>query len=349
MNSFGNKMRITVFGASHEDYVGLTVAGFPAGVALDQDLIEKRLRQRRGLMHLTSKRFEKDEWRFISGIFRGKTTGAPLTVLVKNSDRRSEDYEEIRGLARPSHADYTQHVRFGGHEDYRGGGIASGRSTVTYVILGAIAEHLLREKGIFASSRMKSVHGIEDEAIPDIVDLERLREEDFPVLSKREEMLRLIEETGKRGDSLGGVVETWIVGLPAGLGNPLFGSVEAQLSRLVFGIPGAKGIEFGAGFGITKLFGSQANDQMQYEEGLLRHLSNHSGGINGGITNGSAVNFRVAYTPTPTIALPQRTVDFIKKENKVASFAGRHDAIFAIKALHVQNALANFAALDLIL
>lgn len=351
MNSFGNKMRCTVFGASHEEYIGLTVSGFPAGVTPDHDLISRRLAQRRALLDITSKRREGDEYRFLSGIFNGRTTGAPLTFLVKNADVRSADYEKYRGLARPSHADYTQHVRFQGFEDYRGGGIASGRVTVAYIILGALAETVLREKGVFAASRMKSVLDVEDGAEPSREDLERFREEGFPVLTPeiREKMLGLIEEARNKGDSLGGVAETWILGLPAGLGSPLFGSVEGYLSQLIFGIPGAKGIEFGSGFGIASLRGSQANDGMFYEAGEVRHLSNHSGGINGGITNGNAVCFRVAYRPTPTIALPQPTIDFLNKENKLVEFSGRHDAIFAIKALHVQTALANFAALDLML
>lgn len=349
MNIFGNKIRISLFGASHEEYIGLTISGFPAGVEPDFELINKRLQQRRGLMNLTSKRFEEDEYRFISGIFRGKTTGAPLTVLVRNSDLRSEDYEKHYGIARPSHADYTQYLKYQGHEDFRGGGIASGRLTIVFIILGALAESLLQEKNILVSSRLKSVQNISDEAIPDSDDLKRLRDEDFPVLtpSVKKEMLNLIEETKKQGDTLGGVVETWIIGLPGGLGNPFFDGVESYLSHLIFSIPGVKGLEFGSGFEITKMTGSKANDEMYYQDGEVRYYSNHSGGINGGITNGNAVIFRTAFKPTPSIYLPQRTIDFLNKTNKVVTLSGRHDVIYAIKALHALNALANYAVLDL--
>jgi chorismate synthase len=351
MNTFGKKIKITLFGASHEEYIGLTITGFPAGIEPDYELIAKRLAQRRGLMNLTSKRLEKDDYLFISGIFQGKTTGAPLTVLIKNQDLKSEDYQKYYGIARPSHADFTQYLKYQGYEDYRGGGISSGRLTVAFIILGALAETILKKKGILVASRLKSVYTVIDEDDnPSLADLIRLKEEDFPVLNfeSKAKMLAIIEETKAACDSLGGVVETWVAGLGAGFGEPFFESVESQLSHLLFSVPGVKGIEFGSGFQITKMKGSHANDEMYYEDGEVRYYSNHSGGINGGITNGNLICFRTAFKPTPSIALPQRTINFLEKENTEITISGRHDTIYAIKALHVVNALSNYAILDLI-
>lgn len=350
MNTFGKKIRITLFGASHEEYIGLTISGFPAGIEPDYVLINRRLAQRRGLMNLTSKRFENDEYRFISGLFQGKTTGAPLVVLVKNQDVKSEDYLKNYGVARPSHVDYTQYIKYQGNEDFRGGGIASGRMTIVFIILGALSELILKKKGILVASRMKSVYTVNDKGNPSLDDLSWLKEEDFPVLDSncKQEMLDLIETTRTTGDSLGGVVETWIAGLPAGIGNPFFDSVESHLSHLLFSIPGVKGIEFGSGFAITTMKGSEANDEIYYKDGKVKYYTNHSGGINGGITNGNLICFRTAFKPTPSISLPQRTINFLKKENTEIKISGRHDTIYAIKALHVVSALTNYAVLDLI-
>mgnify|MGYP000869329485 CR=1 FL=1 len=351
MSIFGKNIRISLFGASHEKYIGLTIHGFPAGIEINDDLIKKRLKLRRGLNHLTSKRFETDEFSFISGVFKGFSTGAPLTVLVENIDLKSADYEKTYGLARPSHADYTQHIKYHGFEDYRGGGRASGRLTVVFIILGALCEEILVKRGIIIASRIESVYNIIDRKKSlELNHLLSLKEEVFPVISEETkiEMLDLIEKTASVGDSLGGIVETWIYGLPAGVGSPFFDSLESYLSHLIFSVPGVKGIEFGSGFEITKLTGSEANDMMHFEEGI-KYYSNHSGGINGGISNGNQVYFRTAFKPTPSISKPQKTINFLKNESVEIEIIGRHDAIIAIKGLHVINALTNYAILDMIL
>ena len=351
MSIFGNKLQVSLFGASHEAYIGMTIHNYPAGVKLSLELINRRLKQRVGLNHLTSKRFETDDFEIISGYFNAYTTGAPLTFLVKNQDIRSSDYQKTYGQARPSHADYPLYVKYHGFNDYRGGGTSSGRLTVVLIILGAICEQILVEKNIFVASRMKIISNLEDQEVV-ITDkhLLTLKEEVFPVidLDVKEAMLEKIEEVSQQNDSLGGIVETYISNLPIGLGEPFFDSFESIISHLIFSIPGVKGIEFGTGFSLASMMGSKSNDQMEYRDEKVHYLSNHSGGINGGVTNGNLVNFKTAFKPTSSIGLPQASINFLKKTSETIQISGRHDTIFAIKALHVVNALTNYAVLELL-
>ncbi len=351
MSTFGKKLEISLFGASHESAIGLTIHNFPDGLKVDFEHIEKRLKQRRGLIDLTSKRKEEDQFKIISGLFQGRTTGAPLTILIENTNQRSEEYERFYGLARPSHGDYVQYHKYQGHSDYRGGGTSSGRLSVALIVLGALSEQVLKSQGIFIASRIKSIHKIEDED-PVITSelLKKWHELDFPVYSKecKEKMLEKIKETREEGDSLGGVVETYIAALPVGLGEPFFDSLESILSHLIFSIPGVKGIEFGTGFSITSLYGSEANDQIVYQDAKIKYLSNHSGGINAGMANGNLVVFRTAFKPTPSISKKQQTINFLEKKNVEMELKGRHDTIIAIKGLHVVNALSYYAILELL-
>ena len=350
MNTFGQKLRATIFGASHGEYVGITIDGYPAGVAIDGSLIRKRLDQRRGMTAVTSKRREPDEYKIISGLFNGLTTGAPLTVLVSNRDVDSAPYRENYGIARPSHADYVYYHKYRGHADYRGGGTASGRMTVVLVILGALCEQLLAGKNIIVASRIKEVGGVKDgEFDPKEEALRTLREEAFPAVSSeaREKMLEKIALTAAEGDSLGGIAETYALNLPIGLGEPFFDGVESLIARLVFSVPGVKGVEFGAGFALAGMTGSVANDEMSYENGRVAYHSNNAGGINGGLSNGAPLVFRTAFRPTPSISRPQKTVNFIEKTNVTTSVTGRHDTVIAIKGLHAVNALALYAIAEL--
>jgi len=352
MSIFGNKLKISLFGSSHEASIGLTIHNYPSGVTLNITKIKEKLKLRNGLNYLTSKRFEEENFQFLSGLFNGITTGAPLTFIVENKDIKSDAYIKSYGLARPSHADYTYFKKYQGFNDFRGGGSSSGRLTVVLIILGAICEQILEEKDIIIASRMKSIYNIEDSDILINDDLLKFfQSEVFPVYSEKtkEQMLIKINEIKEEEDSLGGVVQTFIKNLPFGLGNPFFDSFESIISHLIFSIPGVKGIEFGAGFNITKMLGSTANDQIAYVDEKIVYKTNNSGGINGGITNSDVVIFQTAFKPTPSISKPQATINFINKTNQVIEIKGRHDVIIAIKGLHVVNALSNYAVLDMLL
>lgn len=349
MSTFGKHYEVSLFGASHEQYIGLTIHNYPCGIAIDTELLSQRLALRRGMRELTSSRYEEDDFEIISGYFQGRTTGAPLTVLIRNQNQKSEDYRED-DLIRPSHADYTYLQKYRGFHDYRGGGTASGRLTVALVVLGALCEQVLAPRGIIVASRMKSIEKVSD-SDPEITSelLKKWQEESFPVYSEKakEAMIQAITRAKESGDSVGGVVETYIDQLPVGLGEPFFDSFESVLSHLLFSIPGVKGVEFGGGFALCNMRGSIANDQLRYENGAVVRLSNHSGGIDGGITNGSPVIFRTAFKPTPSIGKPQKTIDYRRGENAEIEIRGRHDAVIAIKGLHVVNALAWYAIMEM--
>ncbi|MGD9604994.1 MAG: chorismate synthase [Bacilli bacterium] len=352
MNSFGKNLRITLFGASHEAYIGLVIDGFPAGITIDFDLIKSKLNLRKGLGSIISSRLENDNFEIISGYFHHFTTGAPLTFLVRNEDVKSEDYEKQYGLARPSHGDYVLHMKHQGFNDYYGGGTSSGRLTVALIILGALCEQLNKQKGIYVGSIVKSLGEITDEqgdiSLEDII---VLAEEPFPVRNnlKKQKMLEIIDLAKAKKDSLGATIQTGVFNLPIGLGSPFFNSVESVISHLIFSVPGVKGIEFGEGFQIAKKMGSEANDQMYFENDVVKYETNKSGGVNAGITNGNPLLFQTAFRPTTSIGILQNTIDFIKKENVKVSHNGRHDVVFAIKALHVVNALTNYAVLEMFL
>lgn len=352
MNTFGRHLPVTIFGASHEANIGLVIDHYPAGIPVDRKLIEKRLLLRRGISALTSKRHEDDQFQILSGVYQGFTTGAPITVLIANHDVKSADYEKLQGIARPSHADYTRHLRYHGYQDPRGGGTASGRMTVALIVLGAFSEMLLAKKGILCAGRILSVGQVSDSPWDcDDQMLERFGNESFPVYHEdiKAKMTEAIIKASQSGDSLGGITETYISHVPAGLGEPFFDSAESLISHLAFSVPGVKGIEFGDGFRLATETGSRANDAMRYENGTLRYVSNHSGGINGGITNGNVIVFRTAFKPTPSISLPQETVNYETKSNVTLSIAGRHDAIIAIKGLHVMTAIAQYAISEMML
>lgn len=352
MNTFGNKIKITIFGASHEPYIGLTVDSFPEGIKLDLALIQERLKQRIGLNRLTSKRFEDDQFEIISGFFKGYTTGAPLTFLVLNKDVCSQDYEQNYQVARPGHSDLTYFKKFKGYNDYRGGGTSSGRLTVVLIILGAICEQVLMKEEIIVASRFKSIYHLEDsDPIVDDELLNDFKSQLFPVYDEdiKEKMLSLIQEIKESQNSIGAVIQTFVKNLPFGLGNPFFDSFESTISHLAFSIPGVKGIEFGSGFQMAKMLGSDANDQIQYADHKVVYKTNHNGGINGGITNSDIVYFQTAFKPTPSIHQVQDSINFIKETNQKLVIAGRHDVIIAIKGLHVMNAITNYAILDMLL
>lgn len=348
-NSFGNNVTLTLFGESHGAAVGAVLDGMAPGIPVDEEYIAKKLSQRKGLPEVSTARREPDSFRIVSGVFEGKTTGTPICIIIENADTRSNDYQ--RGPARPGHADYTAFVKYHGFEDYRGGGHFSGRLTAPIVASGAIAMKALKERGILISTHIKSCGDALDRDYNDMAaDYAILENSDYPVLDEAagEKMRELTVEAAADGDSIGGILETAVYGLDAGLGEPFFDSVESLISHAVFSVPAVKGIEFGAGFSFGKMRGSEANDSMAYDGANVTTRTNNNGGINGGITNGMPVIFRTAVKPTPSIFKEQDTVDFIKENNEKLSLKGRHDPAIFHRAAPVISAVIALVVCDLL-
>ncbi|ADY56658.1 chorismate synthase [Syntrophobotulus glycolicus DSM 8271] len=359
-NVWGKNLQVSIFGESHGPGIGAVLGGFPAGIKLDLEYLEFEMGRRApGQDDFSTPRSEKDEFEVLSGLFNGATTGAPLTVLIRNRNTKSGDYAKVKDMPRPSHADYAAEIKYKGFQDYRGGGHFSGRLTAPLVWAGAAAKQVLQSRGIMVGSHIQSIGGIEEPGF-DLMKIEEgaldgLRKKRFPVLDeeKAEEMKAIVKKAKAEGDSVGGIVECVILGLPAGLGSPFFDSVESLLAHMLFSIPAVKGVEFGAGFQLAKMRGSEANDQygMTEANGIeeIRTLSNHSGGVQGGITNGMPVVFRAAFKPVPSIAVPQKTVNLRTKTNEIIEIKGRHDPCIVPRAVPVVEAVAAFAVLDLLL
>ncbi len=349
-NTFGNVVTVTLFGESHGPAIGAVVDGLPGGIRIDEKYIAARLTQRRPSGRISTARREPDSYEILSGVFNGYTTGTPLCIIIRNEDIRSKDYEDISRLARPSHADLTAMYRYGGFEDYRGGGHFSGRITAALVAAGAMVMKALEDKGIYIGTHIKSCGGITDREIADETDLRVLAETDFPVLDAEaaSEMERIILDAAKDGDSVGGVLETVVLGMPEGVGEPWFDTAEGMLAHAIFSVPAVKGVEFGAGFGITRMRGSQANDCLRTDGKKIYTETNNSGGINGGITNGMPIVFRTAIKPTPSIFKEQRTVDIKKGENALLRLKGRHDPAVVHRAGVVINAVTALTLADLL-
>lgn len=364
-NTFGNNLTITLFGESHGAAIGFTLDGLTPGLPVEEAVIAQHLSRRRPALAADTERREPDRFQIISGVFEGKTTGTPLTLLIYNEDVRSDAY--VRGLARPSHADYAAFCKYHGFEDYRGGGHFSGRLTVALVAAGAILLPALERLGIYIGSHIVQVGSVTGKSFAKLCRdkgeasecqirmqalLRQAKEARFPVIDRdlREQMLQEIQAAKDAKDSVGGKTETAITGLPAGLGEPFFDSAESTLSHILFSIGGIKGVEFGAGFAFAGAWGSAYNDALRMtEDGQVITASNYNGGINGGITNGMPVVFSCAVKPTPSIAKPQETVDFITRENKETVLQGRHDAAIVSRICPVIDAAAALAIADLLL
>lgn len=353
---FGRYFRLSLFGQSHGPGVGITLDGFPAGLEIDmEDVARQMARRAPGQSALTTPRKESDLPEILSGVFRGKTTGQPLTCLIRNENTRSQDYGEQVDLPRPGHGDYTGHVRYYGFEDFRGGGHFSARLTAPLVFAGALCRQYLAGQGISAVCHIQQLENILDKSFLDPVEpgdtpAEALPTRTLPTLRPElaSQMEAAILAARAAQDSVGGVLECRIDGLPAGLGAPFFDSVESVLSQLMFSIPAVKGIAFGAGFGFASLRGSQANDPFRMEAGKVVTATNHNGGVNGGITNGMPLLFSTAVKPTPSIYQPQATVDLAARENATLQIQGRHDPCIAHRAAAVQDCLTALCLGDLL-
>lgn len=350
-NTFGNSVAITLFGESHGEYIGAVIDGLAPGIEIRKEYIEHMLFLRRPDGKISTPRKEKDEFRIVSGVINGKTTGTPVTILIPNENVKSSDYAELKTVARPSHADYTAQCKYHGFQDSRGGGHFSGRITAALVAAGAVCKSALEKKGILIGTHVKKCAGISDRDFGDyIADIRSLSEKTFAVLDApcEEIMKNKILEAASEGDSVGGVLETAITGIPEGVGEPWFDSVESLISHMMFSIPAVKGIEFGAGFSFADMKGSSANDPLKIENGKIVTETNNNGGINGGITNSMPIVFRTAIKPTPTIFKPQNTVDFGDMTETVLDAKGRHDPAIVHRARVVQDAATAIVLCDML-
>lgn len=348
-NTFGQSVSMTVFGESHGEAVGVVLDGIAPGIDVDESYIKACLAKRAPSKTTDTARREKDEFKIVSGVFSGKSTGTPICIIVPNENQRSKDYEY--GIARPSHADFSANQKYHGYEDFRGGGHFSGRVTAGIVAGGAILQKALQDIGVSVATHILECADLRDKGFEDVkTDRSTLDCADFPVLDKQiaSGMIQAIEQAKTDGDSVGGIVETAISGIPSGVGEPWFDSVESVLSHALFSIGGIKGVEFGDGFAIAKKRGSQANDLIEYKDGKVVVSRNSNGGVNGGITNGADVIFRCAVKPTPSIAKAQNTIDFVKGENTVLSVKGRHDPAIVRRICPVIDAVSALCVCDML-
>jgi chorismate synthase len=352
-NTLGNLITVTLFGESHGECVGAVIDGLPAGIKIDMDYINREMNKRRSVSAISTARSEEDIPHFVSGVKDGFTEGTPVTVLVENTDAKPADYERMKSIARPGHADYTAQVKYRGYQDASGGGHFSGRLTAPLVAVGSIVRKALEDKGILIGTHIDSLNGIEDYDFnwDDLEnDLRTLNDRQFAVLNDEmaERMMERIKSAREDKDSVGGVLETVISGLPAGIGEPSFSSVESELARAMFSIGAVKGIQFGAGFRFAKMTGSEANDPFRVVDGKIVTLTNNNGGVNGGITNGMPVVFSTVIKPTPSIGKLQETVNFETMENVELEIKGRHDPAIVHRARAVVDALTALVIADLI-
>ena len=354
-SEYGKKLKISVFGQSHGKAIGVNIDGLPAGESIDMDeLLSFMARRAPGTSDLATRRKEPDIPVFLSGLEDGKTCGFPLCAIIENKDQHSKDYAGLTDTPRPGHADYTARLRYGTSVDMRGGGHFSGRLTAPLCIAGGIAKQILARRGIYVGAHLACIAGIKDESFPleppkELFD--SLAKKAIPVINEDagEKMAEAIRNAASEMDSVGGVIECAVTGLPAGIGSPMFDGVENRLAQAVFGIPAVKGIEFGAGFDVASMKGSENNDPFIIEDGKIKTLTNNCGGILGGITTGMPVVLRAAFKPTPSIAKEQRTINIPKMENTTLNIKGRHDPCVVIRAVPVVEAVTATVILDMLL
>lgn len=350
-NTLGDNVTLTIFGESHGDAIGAVIDGLAPGITVSKDEINAYLTKRRPAGAVSTTRAEKDEYQILSGVYEGKTTGTPVSIVIPNTTQRSADYKSFNTLARPAHADYAAYCKYHGFEDRRGGGHFSGRVTAAIVAAGAITLSALYKKGIKIGTHILRCAGVSDREFGNYdEDISLIRYMNFPVLNKAagEKMQDKIVEAKKNLDSVGGILQTVVTGVPAGLGEPYFDSIESKLAHALFSLGGVKGIEFGKGFAISELTGSIANDPFYIKDGDVKTKTNNNGGINGGITNGMPILFNLAVKPTSSIAQKQNTVDFEKNEDAVIEIKGRHDPCIVHRVACVADCLTAFVIADVL-
>jgi len=353
-SSIGNKIKVTIFGESHGPGVGFVVDGIRSGLLIDEELIQKYLNFRRPYGKISTPRVEKDNYQILSGCFNGRTTGMPLTIFVENTNTKSKDYSKIRFYPRANHGDYTYHIKYNGFNDYRGGGHSSGRLTTALVILGSILRSDLAKKGIYIGSHIKQIYNIKDHSFnQDNLDEEvkLVNSKLFSVLSDEVEvkMKKAIESAANDNDSLGGIIETAITNLPVGIGDPMFHSLESQISHYIFSVGAIKGIEFGLGFDFVNHRGSEVMDEFVVENSKVKTLQNNNAGINAGISNGMPVIFRSVVKPTPSIFKEQKSIDMNNLENVLYTINGRHDPCIVHRVRVVIDSVVAICIYDILL
>ncbi|MBQ2568876.1 MAG: chorismate synthase [Ruminococcus sp.] len=352
-STYGEKIKISVFGESHGGGIGVVIDGLPAGEAIDFDAVLAQMARRApGRDKTATPRKESDLPRVLSGMLGGVLTGAPLCAVIENTNTRSQDYGDLLAKPRPGHSDYTAYIKYHGANDIRGGGHFSGRITAPLVFAGAVCRQLLERRGIQIAAHIQSVGSIHDKpfdpvAVPSAL-IKRLSASSFALIDESAEgpVRAEIEAARLAQDSVGGMIECAVTGLPAGVGEPMFDGLEGAIAKAVFGVPAVKGIEFGAGFALAAMRGSRANDAFCYDNGHVVTETNHCGGILGGIANGMPLIFRCAVKPTPSISQPQKTVDLQTGENTVLTIHGRHDPCIVPRAVPVIEAVTALAIIN---
>lgn len=355
-SDFGKKVKIHIFGQSHSEAIGVVIDGLPVGEEIDLDAVQKFMERRApGRNAYSTPRKEADMPRVVSGLFEGRTCGAPICAIIENTNTRSKDYDKLKDLPRPGHADFTAWVKYDGYNDHRGGGHFSGRLTAPLCFAGAVCKQILERKGIHVGAHILSIKGVKDTSFDAVeIDAEALKavaDKAFPVQDDGagEAMQAAIAAAKEKGDSVGGIIECAITGLPVGVGEPMFDGLESVLASAVFAIPAVKGMEFGAGFAVADLFGSENNDDFIYnEDGTVKTKTNHHGGSLGGISSGMPLVFRAAFKPTPSISMEQDTISISKRENDKLAVVGRHDPCIVPRAVPVVEAAAAVAILELL-
>lgn len=353
-STYGEHLKLSIFGQSHGAAIGMTLDNIPAGLPVDLDALQKFLNRRApGNDAHSTKRKESDVPEFLSGIVDGYTCGAPIAAIIRNTNTRSSDYDNLKEQPRPGHADYTANIKYGGYQDVAGGGHFSGRLTASLCIAGGLCKQWLQLRGIQIAAHITAIGGITDEPVfldwikPDF----SLIDHSFPVLNTEcaLKMKQTIAEAHADGDSLGGLVECIATGLPAGIGDPMFGGMESRIAQIIYGIPAVKGLEFGSGFVGSYMRGSENNDPYTVENGEIKTITNNAGGILGGITTGMPLIFQVAVKPTPSITREQDTVNISSNDCVKLSIKGRHDPCIVPRAVPVIEAAAAIAIYDAIL
>lgn len=350
-STYGDKLKLSIFGQSHGVAIGMTLDAIPAGLPVDLDRLQQFLNRRApGQNDFSTPRREEDAPEFLSGIVEGHTCGAPIAAIIRNKNIRSCDYENLKDCPRPGHADYTAQIKYGGYQDVAGGGHFSGRLTAPLCIAGGLCKQWLEQKGVLIAAHINAIAGIVDDPIslnwtdPDL----SLIQDDFPVVNPEAgaKMRNAIASAKADGDSVGGVIECFVTGLPAGIGEPMFGGIESKIAQIVYGIPAVKGLDFGSGFTGSYLRGSQNNDAFKILDGQVRTETNNAGGILGGITTGMPLVFSVAIKPTPSISQTQKSISLSKGEQQELQVKGRHDPCIVPRAVPVVEAAAAIAIFD---
>lgn len=351
-STFGENIKLSIFGQSHGPAIGMVLDGVPAGLPVSTEELQHFLNRRApGQQCYTTPRNEADRPEFLSGIVDGYTCGAPISAIIHNTNMRSEDYSDLKDYPRPGHADYTAQIKYGGHQDIAGGGHFSGRLTAPLCIAGGLCKQWLKAEGIEIAAHIQHIAGICDRDFDPVEPQFSRICNDFPVIDSErgKQMRQVIAETKTASDSVGGAIECAVIGLPVGIGEPMFGGVESRIAQIVYGIPAVKGVEFGLGFASSYRTGSQNNDAFTIKEGKIVTATNHCGGILGGITNGMPLIFRVAIKPTPSISLPQQSISISALEECSLTIGGRHDPCIVPRAVPAIEAAAAIAIYDMLL